>query len=176
MLFGFVLLFGYALVVWLVFFKFKWLKFTIPWAFFSAFFGLHLLIIFMLGLRYVTPASTEARIIQHTIQLTPRLSEPTLVTAVLIEPNIHVKKGTPLFQFDRSVYEAKVRQLEAQLAQAKQGVQVMKADIQVASEKITKLKSELDYARYQEKLSSELANKGAGPAEDAQKWAAQVAA
>ena len=29
MLFGFVLLFGYALVVWLVFFKFKWMKFNI---------------------------------------------------------------------------------------------------------------------------------------------------
>ena len=33
-----------------------------------------------LGLRYVAPVSTEARVIQHTTQLTPRLSEPTLVT------------------------------------------------------------------------------------------------
>ena len=176
MLLGFVLLFGYAFAVWLVFFKFKWLKFSIAWGFFSTFFALHLMIIFMIGLRYVTPTSTEARVIQHTIQLTPRLSEPTLVTAVLVEPNVHVKKGTALFQFDRSVYAAKVKQLEAQLAQATQGVLIMKANIQVASEKITKLKSELDYARYQEKLSSELANKGAGPQEDAQKWAAQVAA
>ena len=176
MLLGFVLLFGYALAVWAVFFKFKWLKFSIAWGFFSTFFALHLMIIFMIGLRYVTPTSTEARVIQHTIQLTPRLSEPTLVTAVLVEPNVHVKKGTALFQFDRSIYAAKVKQLEAQLAQARQGVQILKADIQVASEKITKLKSELDYARYQEKLSNELANKGAGPEEDAQKWAAQVAA
>ncbi len=176
MLLGFVLLFGYALAVWAVFFKFKWLKFSIAWGFFSSFFALHLMIIFMIGLRYVTPTSTEARVIQHTIQLTPRLSDPTLVTAVLVEPNIHVKKGAPLFQFDRSVYAAKVKQLEAQLAQATQGVLIMKANIQVASEKITKLNSELDFARYQEKLSSELANKGAGPEEDAQKWAAQVAA
>jgi len=176
MLFGFVLLFGYALAVWLVFFRFKWLKFTIPWGFFSTFFGLHLLIIFMIGLRYVTPTSTEARIIQHTIQLTPRLSEPTLVSAVLVEPNVHVKKGMPLFQFDRSVYAAKVIQLEAQLAQAKQNVLIMKVDIQVSSEKITKLRSELDYAKYQEKLSGDLARSGAGPQEDAQKWAAQVAA
>jgi len=175
-LLGFVLLFGYAFAVWAVFFKFKWLKFTIAWGFFSTFFALHLLIIFMIGLRYVTPTSTEARIIQHTVQLTPRLSEPTLVTAVLVEPNVHVKKGTPLFQFDRSVYASKVQQFEAQLAQAKQNVLIMKMDIQVAAEKIAKLKSELDYARYQEKLSSELANKGAGPEEDAQKWGAQVAA
>ncbi len=52
----------------------------------------------------------------------------------------------------------------------------MKADIQVASEKVVKLKSELEYAQYQEKLSSELAKAGAGPEEDAQKWSAQVAA
>ena len=176
MLLGFVLLFGYAFVVWLVFFKFKWLKFSIAWGFFSTFFALHLLIIFLLGLRYVAPASTEARVIQHTIQLTPRLSEPTLVTAVLVQPNVRVKKGTPLFQFDRRIYEAKVRQLEAQLAQARQNVLIMKADIQVSTEKVVKLRSELDYARYQQKLSADLAKTGAGPEEDAQKWGAQVAA
>jgi len=176
MLLGFVLLFGYALVVWLIFFRFKWLRFSIAWGFFSTFFALHLLIIFLIGLRYVTPTSTEARVIQHTIQLTPRLSEPTLVTAVLVAPNVHVKKGTPLFQFDRRIYEAKVRQLEAQFAQAKQNVLIMKADIQVTAEKIVKLKSELEYAKYQEKLSVDLAKTGAGPEEDAQKWGAQVAA
>ena len=176
MLLGFVLLFAYGFIVWLVFFKFRWLKFTIPWGFFSTFFVLHLGIIFLLGLRYVAPASTEARIIQHTIQITPRLSEPTLVTAVLVEPNVHVKRGTPLFQFDRRIYEAKVQQLEAQLAQAKQNVLIMKADIQVATEKMVKLKSELEYAQYQQKLSTDLAKTGSGPEEDAQKWSAQVAA
>jgi multidrug resistance efflux pump len=176
MLLGFVLLFAYGFIVWLVFFKFRWLKFTIPWGFFSIFFVLHLGIIFLLGLRYVAPASTEARIIQHTIQITPRLSEPTLVTAVLVEPNVHVKRGTPLFQFDRRIYEAKVQQLEAQLAQAKQNVLIMKSDIQVATEKVVKLKSELVYAQYQQKLSSDLAKTGSGPEEDAQKWNAQVAA
>ena len=88
MLLGFVLLFAYGFVVWLVFFKFRWLKFTIAWGFFSTFFVLHLGIIFLIGLRFVAPTSTEARVIQRTIQLTPRLSEPTLVTAVLVEPNV----------------------------------------------------------------------------------------
>jgi len=176
MLLGFVLLFAYGFLVWVVFFKFRWLKFTIAWGFFSTFFVLHLGIIFLLGLRYVAPASTEARVIQHTIQITPRLSEPTLVTAVLVEPNVHVKQGTPLFQFDRRIYEAKVKQLEAQLAQANQNVLIMKSDIQVASQKVVKLRSELQYAQYQQKLSSDLAKTGSGPEEDAQKWGAQVAA
>lgn len=176
MLFGFVLLFGYALVVWLVFFKFKWMKFNIAWGVVSVSVGLHLLLIFMIGLRFVAPYSTDAKIIQHTIQLIPRLPEPTLVTAVLVEPNVPVKKGQPLFQFDRRPYEYKVKQLEAELAKAKQDVLVLKADIQINAEKILRLQSELEYAKYQEKLSVDLAKQGAGPEEDAQKWAARVAA
>ena len=176
MIAGLVLCFGYAVVVWLVFFKFRWLKFSIAWGVVSVFFGLHLLIIFLIGLRFVTPYSTDARVIQHTIQLVPRLSEPTLVTAVLVEQNKHVKKGAPLFQFDRRPYEYKLRQLEAQLAKAKQDVLVMKADVTASAQKVVKLRSELEYAKYQEKLSKDLASRGAGPEEDAQKWTAQVAA
>ena len=176
MLLGFVLLFAYALVVWLVFFKLKWLKFSIAWGFFSTFFAVHLLLIFLIGLRFVTPLATEAKIIQHTIQLVPRLPEPTLVTAVLVQPNVPVKKGQPLFQFDRRPYEFKVRQLEAQLAKAKQDVLVLKADTAINAQKIAKLKADLDYATYQFKLSTDLARQGAGPEEDAQKWSAQVAA
>ncbi|HTY43486.1 MAG TPA: biotin/lipoyl-binding protein [Thermoanaerobaculia bacterium] len=176
MIAGLVLLFGYVVAVWLVFFKFRWLKFSIAWGVISVFFGLHILIIFMIGLRFVTPYATEAKVVQHTIQLIPRLPEPTLVTAVLVEPNVPVKKGQPLFQFDRRPYEYKVQQLEAQLAQAKQNVKVMKADAEAAAQKVDKLRSELAYATYQQKLSTDLAGRGAGPEEDAQKWKAQVAA
>src|SRR5262245_4352083 len=176
MLLGFVMLFAYGFIVWLVFFKFRWLKFTIAWGFFSTFFVLHLMIIFLLGLRFVTPYATEAKVIQHTIQLIPRLPEPTLVTAVLAQENVPLKKGQPLFQFDRRPYQYKVDHLEASLAKAKQDVLVLKADTQVNAQKIVKLKADLDYAKYQLKLSSELAQRGAGPEEDAQKWSAQVAA
>ena len=176
MLFAFVLLFGYALVLWLVFFKFKWMKFSIVWGIVSTSVGLHLLIIFLIGLRFVTPLATEAKVVQHTIQLVPRLPEPTLVTAVLVQPNVPVKKGQPLFQFDRRPYAYKVKQLQAQLARAKQDVLVLKADTQISAQKIVKLKADLDYARYQLKLTSDLAKQGAGPEEDAQQWTAQVAA
>ncbi len=133
-------------------------------------------LIFIIGLRFVTPYTTNAKVIQHTIQLVPRLPEPTLVTAVLVEPDVPVKKGQPLFQFDRRPYEYKVRQLEAQLAQAKQNVKVMKADTEATAQKVVKLKSELSYSAYQQKLSTGLSRQGAGPEEDAQKWTAKVAA
>lgn len=176
MIAGLVLVFGYVVLVWLVFFKLRWLTFSIAWGVVSAFVGLHLLIIFMIGLRFMTPYATEAKVIQHTIQLTPRLSEPTLVTAVLVEPNVPVKKGQPLFQFDRRPYELQVQQLEAQLAKAKQNVQIMKADTQLAAQKVARLRYQLEFARYQQQLSATLASQGAGPEEDAQKWKAQVGA
>ena len=70
----------FGLAFWLVFFRFRWLEFSIAWGVVAAFFVAHLLLIFMIGLRFVTPASTHARMIQHTIQIVPRLDEPTLVT------------------------------------------------------------------------------------------------
>jgi multidrug resistance efflux pump len=173
---AFVLCFGYVVLVWLVFFKLRWLKFNVTWGVVSVYFGLHLLILFLIGLRFVTPYSTDARVIQHTIQLTPRLPEPTLVTAVLVEESVPVKKGAALFQFDRRPYEYRVRQLEAELARARQDVRIAEADVAVAHQKVAKLESELVYARYEEQLSKELARQSAGPDEDAQKWAAQVAA
>ena len=171
MILGLLMLFGYCFAMWLIFFKLKLAKFGIPQAVIGVFVGVHLLIIFLIGLRFMTPLATEARVIQHTIQLTPRLSQPTQLMAVLVEPNVPVKKGQPLFQFDRRMYEYQVKQLEAQLAKAKQNVLVMKADIEVAAQKVTKLKSHLEFARYQQTLSTNLAKQGAGPEEDAQKWA-----
>ena len=165
-----------GIVVWLVFFKFRWLRFSYAWAFVLGFFGLHLLLVFLIGLRFVAPYTTDAKMVQHTIQLIPRLPEPTLVTAVLVEPNVPIKKGQALFQFDRSIYEDKVRQLEAELAAAQQNVEVMKVDIEAAAQKVEKLKSQHLYSEYQEKLTAGLVRKGAGREEDAQKWAATAAA
>ncbi|MBN9690211.1 MAG: HlyD family secretion protein [Verrucomicrobia bacterium] len=167
------LLFVFAAFIWLVFFRFKWLKFSIGWALVSAFFVLHVLLIFIIGLRFMTPASNNAKMVQHTIQLVPRLPEPTLVTAVLVEQNQPVRKGQPLFQFDRRPYQFQVDGLEAKLAQAKQSVQILKSDIDVATQKLAKSQSETVYAKYQKHLAVSLAEQGAGPEEDAQRWDAQ---
>ena len=166
--------FFYAVAVWLVFFKFKWIKFSIVWGVISGWIGLHALLIFMIGLRFVTPYSTDARVIQHTIQLVPRLNEPTLVTAVLVEPDVPVKKGQPLFQFDRRPCEYQVQLLEAQLAAARQQVQILAADVQVAEQTLAKGRSEVDYAKYQQQIAENLAHTGAGAKEDVEKWTIQL--
>lgn len=166
----------FIVVFWLIFFQFKLIKLTIAWAVVSSLFLVHLLLVFLIGIRFVAPYSEDAKIIQYTIQLVPRLSEPTLVTAVLVEPDTPVKKGQPLIQFDRRPYEDKVKELAAQLAQAKQNVPILKANVEVAEQNVIKTQSELDYAKYQKQLYGVLASQGAGPEEDFQKWSAQIKA
>ena len=75
-----------------MFFKFKLLRLTPAWGFVFSLFAIRVLLVFVIGLRFVTPASTNAMVVQHTIQPIPRLPEPTLVNAVLVEENVAVKK------------------------------------------------------------------------------------
>src|SRR5208282_3039148 len=164
----------YCAAVWLAFFRFKLIRFTPGWGVISALVGVHILLIFLIGLRFVTPSSTDAKVVQYTIQLVPRLSEPTLVTAVLVEEGAHVKKGEPLFQFDRTVYEAKVRQLGAQLAQAEQNVKVLQADVAVAKGKQARLKSELAYDQQQKHAYDVTAAQGYTPQLQADLWNSQA--
>jgi len=178
-------------VVWLIFFRLKLLKFSIGWGVVCALFGAHLMLIFVIGLRFVTPYSRDVRLIQHTIQLTPRLPEPTLVTAVLVQPDAPVKKGQPLFQFDRRPYEDKVAQLQgelkvamersrgdefnvkqhqAELVAAEQNALVLKTDVERDAAKVEAVKNEVEYAKYQNELEARLAAQGAGAEENSQKW------
>jgi multidrug resistance efflux pump len=161
---------------WLIFFKLKLIRLTPGWGIVFGFFVIHLFLVFIIGLRFVTPNSANATVVQHTIQLIPRLPEPTLVTAVLVEEGVHVKKGQPLFQFDRRPYEYKVRQLEAQLAEAKQTVQVLKADMDAANAQRNKAKADLAYQQYQQRMFDTLAKEQAVRGEDVERTATQVAA
>ena len=157
-----VLLIGLA-IFWLVFFKLKLLRLTPAWGFGFGLIFVHFFLIFLIGLRFVTPNSANATVVQRTIQLIPRLPEPTLVTAVLVEENMPVKKDQPLFQFDRRPYEYKVAQLEAQLAEAKQNVLVLQSNVEAATQTATRAKVELDYQQYQ-KAHVRQTREGAGRA------------
>ena len=162
-------------IFWLVFFKLKLLRLTPAWGFGFALVFAHFFLIFLIGLRFVTPNSANATVVQRTIQLIPRLPEPTLVTDVLVEENTPVKKGQPLFQFDRRPYEYKVRQLEAQLAEAKQNVLVLQSNVEAATQTATRAKVELDYQQYQQGLFDKLAKEQAVREEDVVQRATSVA-
>ncbi len=174
MLAAILILIAAAAIFWLVFFKFKLLRLTPGWGFIFALFMIHVMLVFMIGLRFVTPSSANATIVQHTIQLVPRLPDPALVTGVLVEDNDRVKKGQPLFQFDRRPYEYKVAQIEAQLAAAKQNVRVLEADVAVATQKVAQTSSQLRYERYEKHAYDILVKQNSAAAEDVEKWENRV--
>ena len=161
-------------VFWLVFFWFKLVRLAPGWGIVFAFFDVHLMLVFLIGLRFVTPYSVNATVVQRTIQLVPRLPEPTLVDAVLVDEDIPVKKGQPLFQFDRRPYQYKVDQIAAQLAAARQNVNVLKADVDAAAQAAKKAKVELDYAQYQKRIFDKLAQEQAVREQDIEQWLTRV--
>jgi multidrug resistance efflux pump len=166
----------FGFFVWLVFFRFKWLQWSIAWGVVSAFVFVHVLLIFLIGVRFSAPFSTDARVVQHTIQLIPRLPEPTLVTAVLVQPNTPVKKGQPLFQFDRRPYQYQVNAAEAGLATATQNPAILGSDVAASVQAVIRAKSALSYARSQEEAMRGLVQSGSVSTEEEQKWIDQASA
>ena len=165
----------YVVIVWLVFFRFKVAKFNVVWAIATAWIGIHLLLVFLVGMRFGQPYTRDARIIRHTIQIVPRLPEPTLLTEVLVKPNEPVKQGDPLFKFDDRLYRFRVSELEAQLVEAKQQAQVLKADIELADGNIDIAKANVILAEEQVKTYTALAGQGAGRTTTLQEWKDKLA-
>src|SRR6478752_7179831 len=104
----------YSWIIWLIFFKFKWL----PWNFVSQVIvitipivGLTLLILL---LNIVAPSSHDVRVINYVIPINPPVRG--LVTEVPIEPNRPIKKGDVLFKIDPTPYQIAVKNAEAQVA------------------------------------------------------------
>jgi multidrug resistance efflux pump len=157
-------------VFWLIFFRLKLLRLTPTWVVIFLFIMAPVFLVFLIGLRFVTPVSANATVIQHTVQLIPSLPDPTPVTAVLVKENTMVKKGQPLFEFDTRPYKYKVQQLEAELAEAKQNISVLGADVEIAAQKAKRLKVELNYELYQKAKFDKLAQEGAVIEDAIQQW------
>ena len=56
-------------IFWLVFFRFKLIRLTPGWGVIFGFFVIHLMLVFLIGLRFITPYSTNATVVQRTIQV-----------------------------------------------------------------------------------------------------------
>jgi multidrug efflux pump subunit AcrA (membrane-fusion protein) len=109
----------YAVLIWLIFFRFKSLPFNWVFGSLAAVIGICIALTFVGLLSYLTP-SGKIEVMGKVNEVTPNVSGQ--VTEIPVKPNVLVKAGTTLFQIDRAPYEYKVRQLKAALAEAKQKV------------------------------------------------------
>jgi multidrug resistance efflux pump len=88
-----------------------------------------------------------------------------------MEGGTHVK-GQPLFQFDRTIYEAKVQQLKAELAGAQQNVRVLEADVALAEAEKNSAQAMLAYAEYRKHAAETLQQETFGTVLEADQWTA----
>jgi multidrug resistance efflux pump len=133
----------YACVVWLVFFRFKVLPWNWPWRIATVLLGCFILAVFLALLNTLTPSGRIA-VVGRVVEVTPNVAGT--VTSIPVEPNVLVKAGAILFKIDPAPYAAKVRQLQASVAEARQKVEQLKAQVELAAADVAGLASQLDYA------------------------------
>ena len=138
-----IILVTYLALAWLVFSKFKlvkwgWLSGTV-----TVLVGVFILAVFMAMFNYLTPSGSFV-IVSRVVEVTPNVSGQ--VTAIPVQPNVPVKAGAVLFQIERAPYEYKVNQLRAALAEARQEVEQLKSNVDLAGADAEAIVSQLTYA------------------------------
>jgi multidrug resistance efflux pump len=103
----------YALIVWLLFFKLKWLPWNTATQVTAAVIPIVGLTALILLLNVYAPSSSDVRVIKYVVQIVPQVRGR--VTEVNVQGNRAVKKGAVLFRVDRTPFELDVRRIEAQL-------------------------------------------------------------
>jgi multidrug resistance efflux pump len=151
---------AYALIVWLIFFKFKLLPwnttsqvivFTIPVV------GMFTLIML---LNRFAPSSADVRVIKYTIPIVPQVRGR--VIEVPIDQNRPVKRGDVLFRIDPTPYMLQVKTLEAQLANAVGANNSLREQLKGASAQTDATRAKLDLARLRVRQYREMVAAGAG--------------
>jgi multidrug resistance efflux pump len=149
----------YIVALWVVFSKFKlvrwgWLSGTI-----SILIGVFILATFMALFNYLTP-SGKVTVTGRVVEVTPNVTGQ--IVAIPVKPNVPVKAGDVLFQIDPAPYKFKVVQLQASLAAARQQTQILKSNYEQATANVGGLDAQVKYNAKRladiQKLSAEGAN------------------
>ena len=163
----------YAFVVWLIFFKFKWL----PWNTTSQVITITIPIVGMtvliLLLNVAAPSSNDVRVIKYVVNMSSDQRGRILEVA---DGNKPLRKGDVLYRVDPTPYKLQVaaleaqlantvgssRELEEQLAGAAAQVSQSTAAIEQATQRVSQAKADLDLATKRVEQNRELVAKGAG--------------
>jgi multidrug resistance efflux pump len=111
------LLIIYSIIVWLIFFRFKWLPWTIVSQVIVITLPVIALTITVLTLNLVAPSTSDVRVINYVVQIVPRVTGR--VIEVPVDPNRLVHKGDVLFKIDPVPFENEVKNLEAKLVEVR---------------------------------------------------------
>src|SRR5229473_79491 len=132
----------YVVALWLVFSKFKlvrwgWLSGTV-----SVLVGVFILATFLALFNYLTPAG-RVTVTGKVVEVTPNVTGQ--IIAIPVETNVLVKTGDVLFQIDPAPFQYKVTQLQASLAAAKQQAEILKSNYEQATANVVGLTAQVAF-------------------------------
>ena len=177
-----ILLAIYALLVWLIFIKFKLLPWTTPWKVGVVIFPVVALAVVILLLNIFAPTTTDVRVVKDVVPIVSGVRGRVL--EVPVENNRPVKKGDVLFRIDPEPYEIAIRSLEAELQSneakvvseqaklsemqarlpdAQSGERQLNEQLLQATGQIGTLQASLELAQKRVEQNTELTAAGAGP-------------
>src|SRR5688572_1658471 len=176
----------YSLIVWLIFFKFKWLAWTMTAAVVVITLPILGMAALILLLNVYAPSALDVQVVKYVVQVLPRVTGR--VIEVPVEPNRLVRKGEVLFRVDPRPFQFEVDRLEAQLSSTRADVGAMgedlraaEAQIDVSRNRVTSLMSSIEATRVRlglaerrAKQTGQLADSGAGDRFEAERWETDV--
>jgi multidrug resistance efflux pump len=149
----------YIVTLWLVFSKFRLVKWSWLSGTVSLLIGGFILATFLALFNYLTP-SGRVTVTGRVVEVTPNVTGQ--IVAIPVKPNVPVKKDDVLFQIDPAPFQYKVKQLQASLAGAKQQTEILKANYDQATANVTGLTAQAAYNKKRladiETLASDMAN------------------
>jgi multidrug resistance efflux pump len=148
----------YIVALWLVFSKFKlvrwgWLSGTV-----AVLIGVFILAIFLALFNYLTP-SGRVTVTGRVVEVTPNVTGQ--IVAIPVKPNVPVKANDVLFQIDPAPFQYKVSQLQASLAAAKQQTEILKSNYEQATANVTGLTAQVAFNAKRNADILKLATEGA---------------
>jgi multidrug resistance efflux pump len=162
----------YALLVWLLFFKFK----VLPWNTGSQVGVVSLGLVGMAALVFtvnvVTPQSHDVRVINYVVEIVPRVSGR--VIEVPISGNTPVRKGQVLLRLDPAPYVQKVAEFKAKLVEVQSKARQLESDVNLAHGQLMNVTAQLELARTRLAEARALAGRDAGSRFDVEAYEAQV--
>lgn len=150
----------YALIVWLLFIKLKWLPWNTQTQVVIVVIPVVGLTTLIMLLNIFAPSSADVRVIKYVVQVIPQVRGR--VTEVPVEPNVRVRKGTVLFRIDPTPFEIQVRVLEAQLASAEGANRQLQEQLRAAVSATRSIRTKLELAKTRAGQNQQLARSGAG--------------
>ena len=115
----------YVVALWVVFSKFKLVRWGWLSGAIAVLVGVFILATFLALFNYLTP-SGRVTAAGRVVEVTPNVTGQ--IISIPVKPNVPVKANDVLFQIDPAPFQYKVAQLQASLAAAKQQTDILKSN------------------------------------------------